>query len=136
MKKQKTSSSKRGFTLIELLVVISIIGLLSTLAVVSLNNARQKSRDAKRKSDLAQIQTSMELYADDNNGAYPVAATCLLVDGAVNSYLASFPSDPGTNTYTCASTATTYCFTANLELADYWYISHAGKGTHTSAACP
>ena len=53
---------QRGFTLIELLVVIAIIGLLSTLAVVALNNARMKSRDAKRVSDVKQIQTALELY--------------------------------------------------------------------------
>ncbi len=66
--KQKNS----GFTLIELLVVISIIGILSTLAVVSLNNARVKARDAKRVSDMRQVQTALELYASDKNG-YPAA---------------------------------------------------------------
>ncbi|MFH1523137.1 MAG: type II secretion system protein [Patescibacteria group bacterium] len=66
MKRQK------GFTLIELLVVIAIIGLLSTLAVVALNNARQKSRDARRVSDIKQIQTALELYYNDANG-YPLA---------------------------------------------------------------
>ena len=64
MRKQK------GFTLIELLVVIAIIGLLSTLAVVALNNARQKSRDAKRVSDIKQMQTALELYYNDQN-EYP-----------------------------------------------------------------
>ncbi len=62
--------NKKGFTLIELLVVIAIIGLLSTLAVVSLNNARAKSRDAKRVSDIKQVQTALELFYNDNNG-YP-----------------------------------------------------------------
>jgi len=62
--------NKKGFTLIELLVVIAIIGLLSTLAVVSLNNARQKSRDAKRVSDIKQVQTALELFFVDQNG-YP-----------------------------------------------------------------
>jgi len=53
--------TQQGFTLIELLVVIAIIGLLSTLAVVALNSARQRSRDAKRVADIRQIQTALEL---------------------------------------------------------------------------
>ncbi len=63
----------KGFTLIELLVVIAIIGLLSTLAVVSLNSAREKSRDAKRVSDIKQVQTALELYYSDNQ-QYPDSA--------------------------------------------------------------
>ena len=38
---------EKGFTLIELLVVIAIIGILSTLAVVSLNSSRSKAKDTK-----------------------------------------------------------------------------------------
>jgi prepilin-type N-terminal cleavage/methylation domain-containing protein len=64
--------SYKGFTLIELLVVIAIIGLLSTLAVVALNSARQRSRDAKRVADIRQIQTALEL-AFSETSAYPVA---------------------------------------------------------------
>ncbi|MBI3290674.1 prepilin-type N-terminal cleavage/methylation domain-containing protein [Candidatus Falkowbacteria bacterium] len=63
--------SGAGFTLIELLVVIAIIGLLTTLAVVALNSARQKARDAKRVADVKQIQTSLELYFNDAT-SYPV----------------------------------------------------------------
>ncbi|MCK5212102.1 prepilin-type N-terminal cleavage/methylation domain-containing protein [Candidatus Parcubacteria bacterium] len=65
-------NNKKGFTLIELLVVIAIIGLLSTLAVVALNNARQKSRDARRVADIKQIQTAFELFYNDA-GNYPTA---------------------------------------------------------------
>ncbi len=63
---------QKGFTLIELLVVIAIIGILSTLAVVSLNNARQKARDAKVISDVKSIQTALELYFSDQ-AQYPAA---------------------------------------------------------------
>lgn len=75
LKKQK------GFTLIELLVVIAIIGLLSTLAVVALNNARQKARDAKRVADWKQIQTALELYATENGGSYPTGTALALGAG-------------------------------------------------------
>lgn len=64
---------KKGFTLVELLVVIAIIGLLSTLAIVALNSARQRSRDAKRVSDVRQVQTALQLYFDGQN-EYPFVA--------------------------------------------------------------
>ena len=63
---QFNRNNKKGFTIIELLVVISIIGLLSTISVVSLNGARIKSRDAKRVSDIKQIKTGLDLYFNDN----------------------------------------------------------------------
>ena len=66
--------ARSGFTLIELLVVIAIIGLLSTLAVVALNSARQRSRDAKRVADIRQIQTAMELAFSETN-TYPAVAS-------------------------------------------------------------
>ena len=117
--------NKRGFTLIELLVVVAIIGLLSTLAVVALGSARAKSRDAKRLSDLKQIQTALELYYTDK-GSYPAGDginlgttdyACLGTAGfkeagCTSPYMATLPKDPngasyykytvGTNTYTIA----------------------------------
>jgi len=63
--------NKSGFTLIELLVVISIIGLLASVVLVSLNSARAKSRDAQRKATLRQLKTALELYYDSNNNQYP-----------------------------------------------------------------
>ena len=45
----------KGFTLLETLVVIAIIGLIGSVVFVSLNNARRKGADAKRKIEISQI---------------------------------------------------------------------------------
>ena len=73
-------NNKKAFTLIELLVVISIIGLLATLAVVALKNAREKARDVKRVSDLRQIRTALELYYDKYND-WPARTSDSCCDG-------------------------------------------------------
>jgi len=54
--------NKGGFTLVELLIVIAIIGILASLTVISLNEARAKARDAKRRSDIGQLVKLVETY--------------------------------------------------------------------------
>lgn len=61
---------QKGFTLIELLVVIAIIGMLSSVVLASLNEARGKARDASRKATMRSLQTALELYYS-SYGAYP-----------------------------------------------------------------
>ena len=121
--------NKKGFTLIELLVVIAIIGLLSTLAVVALGNARQKARDARRLSDLKQLQTALELYYTDQT-AYPAGSAVTLGDtnyaclnasglgvtGCTSPYMGQVPADPlATQAYTYTGSTSTYSVTATLE---------------------
>ena len=121
---------QRGFTLIELLVVIAIIGLLSTLAVVSLNSAREKARDAKRLADVKQVQTALELYYTDNS-AYPAGTIELGTDatalcntdagfetdcGTDTAYMTQLPVDPlEAQVYTYVGEATTYTISFSLE---------------------
>lgn len=123
--------NKKGFTLIELLVVIAIIALLSTLAVVALGSAREKARDAKRLSDIKQVQTALELYYTDKNG-YPdgtslvlggASAGCLGTAGFAGSgcgtpvYMGQVPNNPLPNgaDYVYTAAAGSYSITFNLE---------------------
>jgi general secretion pathway protein G len=77
-----------GFTLIELLVVIAIIALLSSIALIALMSARQKSRDAKRLTDMTQMNTGLELYFAYNKG-YPS-----LTSNLSPNFVTSIPSSP------------------------------------------
>lgn len=76
-----------GFTLIELLVVIAIIALLSSVALIAYNSARQKSRDAKRLSDMTQMNNGLELYYATLRG-YPTGPNgipaALITSGLAN----------------------------------------------------
>ena len=106
------SKTNKGFTLIELLVVIAIIGILSSVVLASLNNAREKARDARRISDIKNVQLALELHADDNNGNYADA----LVD-LVPNYISAVPVDPlDDSAYPFASDGgTEYHIAADLE---------------------
>lgn len=109
---------QKGFTLIELLVVIAIIGLLSTLAVVSLNNARQKSRDAKRVSDIKQIQTALELYYNDSTTGYPATLGTSIALGGTT-YMGQVPVAPTPADGTCNGTQNSYAYTPVGAASNY-----------------
>jgi prepilin-type N-terminal cleavage/methylation domain-containing protein len=75
-----------GFTLIELLVVIAIIAILSTVVMAGLNSARQKGRDAKRLSDIKQVQAALELFFD-TCGGYPPNTVGPILSGSTDTAL-------------------------------------------------
>lgn len=54
--------NSKGFTLIELMVVIAIIGVLSSVVLSSLNNAKVKARDTKRITEIKQMINALEIY--------------------------------------------------------------------------
>jgi prepilin-type N-terminal cleavage/methylation domain-containing protein len=130
-----TQTKEKGFTLVELLVVIAIIGLLSTLAIVALGSARSKARDARRISDIKQIQTALELYFADQ-GIYPVVAsattlgtadtTDILTEVAAGFEDGSTPT--GTVTYMGQVPSN---FAAPSSIADYEYTTVTAGTSYT-----
>ncbi len=124
--KIKLNKDKRGFTLIELLVVISIIGLLSSIVLASLQDARAKGRDAKRLSDMRQIQNALELYRSQNN-TYPT--TSIVIVGNTTDptfknlllpHIKTLPIDP--------KSTDTQNPTTNTNTYNYWYYGAAYNG--------
>ena len=129
---------QRGFTLIELLVVVAIIGLLASVVLASLNEARGRAEDVRRYADMNQIKTALTMYYSDNrsypdtggrwftvctNGADPVARTTSGPDGYIPNlapeYISQLPTDPsgctggGFKGYLYASDGQDYKFLAD-----------------------
>ncbi|MDP3764286.1 MAG: prepilin-type N-terminal cleavage/methylation domain-containing protein [bacterium] len=97
--------SRAGFTLVELLVVITIIGILATVVLVSLNSARAKARDAKRLGDVRQIALALEFCYNDigkylSASTFPAVATPMACGGTT--YITNMPADSSGNSYTYA----------------------------------
>ena len=95
----------------ELLVVMAILGILITVGLASYKSVQMKSRDARRKSDVRNIASSLELYVndksrypgDDGNGKIMGCGTgdsqvCAwgssMTDSKGTVYMISLPGDP------------------------------------------
>lgn len=68
---------KSGFTLVELLVVIAIIGVLSSVVIASLQNARNRASNVAVKSNLSNMRSSVEIIYDNNGQSYGTTGLAL-----------------------------------------------------------
>jgi prepilin-type N-terminal cleavage/methylation domain-containing protein len=110
---------RRGFTLLEILISIAIIGVLTAIGTVSYTSINRNARDAKRRADVEQIRSALELYRADN-GTYPAINTSGFDDtanlsSALTSYIASIPVGPKHDVYeyeasSCVDTTTGPCY--------------------------
>ena len=62
----------KKFTLIELLVVVAILGILLSILLPSISNAREKARRSVCKSNLKQQAVCITMYESDNDDFFPM----------------------------------------------------------------
>jgi len=65
MSNKKTKKVAKGFTLIEMLVVIVVIGILSTIVLVSVSSGRRKAQATKAKTDVTELSKAFEMAASE-----------------------------------------------------------------------
>lgn len=108
----KHINKQKGFTLIELLIVVAVIGILASVVLVGLGPIQKQGRDARRISDLRQIQNGLELYYN-KVGSYPQNLNNLLISGG--GVVPNLPKDPTGVDYSYYTNGSSYCLGAALE---------------------
>lgn len=109
--------NNKGFSLVEILVVIGIIGVLATIAFVTMGGTRDKARDTKRKHDLAQIGRFMSLSCympSGGPGTYdlvPLMEELKASKPQYSAFLKKVPKDPKSGT----DTESFYRYTVSLD---------------------
>lgn len=117
--------NNKGFTLVELLVVIAIIGILSTVAVVNLNSARDKARSASVQAALSQITSAAILCQDDGVN--------LAQDGGAATIVACSGTGQPDGSGTAEVCDDTYTEAVWPTLPTGWYYDNTCNSSVTSA---
>jgi len=108
-----------GFTLIELLVAMAIFAMMMAVALVAYQGTRKSARDGKRKADVEQIRSALEMYRADE-GVYPpgTLSTDSVIASDTGTYL-TIPPDPDSDNrkyyYTNLGSGS-YAVCASLEI--------------------
>lgn len=115
--------------MIELLVVIAIIGILASVVLASLNKARKQGRDARRVSDIKQLQLALELYFDSGR-RYPDTLQGLVANGAIS----SIPKDPLSPQPTVLCRISGYCYAVRTDTGNLGLSYHIGANLELADA--
>jgi prepilin-type N-terminal cleavage/methylation domain-containing protein len=123
---QNTNNKQKGFTLIELIVTMTVVAVLTVMAMVSFGGTNKRARDGRRSSDLQKIAIALELSrqvgstypAADANGQAP-----LLISGQ---FLQKWPDDPKAYRY-FYTRPTNYTYTLSAYMEDVGSTNGTGS---------
>ncbi|MEK7582165.1 MAG: type II secretion system protein [Patescibacteria group bacterium] len=135
-------NKNKGFTLIELLVVIAIIGILSSIVVSSVNQARDKGNDAAIKANLSGIRSQAAMYFDNNGQSYGAVsdnscsvAGSVFADTNITSQINAAKTASGAAAVaTCYNTSTAWAVSVPLRATGVsWCVDSTGKAASSTA---
>lgn len=115
----------RGFTLIELIVSITIIAVMTVLAIINFVDINKKARDSKRMADLEKVRVALELARQIGN-TYPEFKT-----GLSPTYLSTFPVGPKGDIYDYTQLNSGFAYTLDASLEGLG----STNGSYTTSNC-
>ncbi len=151
MKKRRLNSSDSGFTIVEILVIILIIGILSTVLVLTYSGVKVRQQNTARITGIKLIQSNLETFYAQS-GFYPTLSemnsaswtkTNLktleasdLQDPNAKSNSTNFADGPTINQYSYQPTAidgTSQCDNKTIPCAQYTLTATLGGNSGTFA---
>ena len=114
-------AGEAGFTLVELMVVISIIAILSVIAIAVYSNSQKGARDAKRRADIDSLSSSLEQHYNETSAQYCTGSSSGTYCAPLDSWFTNgaIPTDPSTGAQYSglpADGGATYTICATLEV--------------------
>lgn len=149
MKKRSTNISSSGFTIVEILVIILIIGILSTVLVLTYSGVQVRQHNTARITAIKLIQSNLETFYAQT-GFYPTLSEMNtsswtkanlktleasdLRDPTSKPKLLNFSASPTTNQYSYQPTAintTSSCDNRTVACAKYTLTATLGGNSGT-----
>jgi len=137
--------NNEGFTLIELLVVIGIIGVLASIGLFYMNNARKKAYDAETIAQLSMARNAAQLFYEEhssyNGSGGNVQKKCdeknsMFIDvrSGMYMYTSDFNYSLSNISLRCSSNSDAYQISASLSTdGEYWCVNSGGLSRKITA---
>ena len=120
---------RKGFTLIEVLIVVIILGILATIAVPQFTKIVTKAKASEATTNIAAINTGLEIWKLEHSGNYPSYATAALLNTGLDITITADEftyAVTGGATYVVTATNATDGTIIYTQGADPWSGTHEG----------